>query len=303
MAHLRYQLEYFGLRVWRLLLSPFGIKMRHHLAVPLGCLFYYLIPFRKQVVLSNLRHAFPEHAPGWHRRIARRCYVNVTRFYCDFLPLFSTPDRYLRRIIQIADTSALDRALAQGKGVLLVLYHYGNWELLGDWLARQGYPFAAVAKTMKNRQVDQVITTARQSNGVQLFFKKTANSPRIWKYIRAGRVLCLIGDQDARRHGVFVRFFNRWASTHRGAALFAVRLNVPIVVGYCLWQAPGCYRLQLESFDTTIPDGFNGDSVVYLTQKIAAYYEGKIRQHPEQYYWLHRRWKTSPPPSLEARDV
>lgn len=289
----RHRCEYY-FTVWLTrLLSHFSLYRRHRLADLLGLVWYYLLPFRHKVVRRNLTNAFPEMTERWRRRIMRRCYQHVCGIYFDLLPFYYCSNAQFAQLVRVAGAEFIKSALAEKRGALVVLYHFGNWEICADWLARQGYRIAAVAKRQKNPLVDRLLFQARTYNGVEIFNKNRRNAWQLKQFLQQGGMLYLLADQDARRSGIFVNFFGQPASTHRGPALFALQGNVPIITGCCLWTGRD-YQIEWERCTFKSLSKEREQAVLEITQRLASHYEALIRRYPEQYYWLHRRWKTRP---------
>lgn len=290
----RMRVEYFLVTAFTAGIGRLHIARRHVLACLLGLAWYYLFPFRKKVVLENLKAAFPKRHNSWYRYLARRNLQEICRWYLDLAPFYLYDEVEFERQLQVVNEEVLTKAVAQEKGCLVVAYHFGNWEILAEWLARRGYFAGAVAKHQQNRLIDQWLTNLRQRNGLRLFFKSKRNAWELKRFLNQGGTLLLVADQDARRNGIFVKFLDRPAATHRGPALFALQGKVPVVLSYCLWNGRK-YQINF------VPVAFNASAapfelnVLNLTQKIAAQFETLIRQFPEHYYWVHRRWKTQPP--------
>lgn len=299
---MQFWIEYLGLRLLERILAPLSIRSRQTFAEFVGTFAYYFIPFRKKIVLNNLKRAFPESTCAWRHRIARLNYVHFTKVYFDLIPVFHFPDSLFFRYVRNEDQSVLDSALKQGKGALIVLYHLGNWEVFGDWFARKGYPIGAIAKKLNNPLTHGLIFRTRSMNGVYLFSKTKRQSLKMWKFAKEGNILFMVSDQDAGRNGIFVRFFDQWASTFRGPALFATKLKCPIILGTCLMDANGKYVIRLKELQVKDISQESGDPIQSLTQAITNYFQEEICRHPEQYYWFHRRWKTKPPKELLVND-
>jgi KDO2-lipid IV(A) lauroyltransferase len=179
--------------------------------------------------------------------------------------------------------------------VLLVTGHFGNWEISGYIQALLGFPGYAIARPIDNPYLDAWLRRWRQERGQQIIAKK-GEFDRIEDVLKAGSMLATLGDQDAGSRGLFVDFFNRPASTHKAIALLAIEHNVPIMVIVCARvREPMNYRLYVE--DVIEPSEFakQPNAVKAITQRFTTALERLVRKHPEQYFWLHRRWKHQPP--------
>ncbi|MFH1213490.1 MAG: hypothetical protein V1681_05345 [Candidatus Neomarinimicrobiota bacterium] len=292
---LHFYIEHWLLKGLRRILRSLSPGHRRHLAHFAGNLVYFLIPYRRSIMHANLRRAFPNANEKWRRRIIQTCYRHFAQVYFDFFPLYEASAQQFDSLVECHDLNVLNDALSQKRGVVLVLFHFGNWEVCADWFARHGYGIAAVAKKMKNPLADRLFLAARTHNGLQILYKTKANSPRIWKFLRAENILYLLADQDARRNGIFVKFFDQWSSSYRGPALFTLRQKAPLVAGWCLLQDNGKYIIRLKELGTSVPTEYKNEPIAWLTQQIAHFFEEQIQGCPEQYYWFHRRWKTKPP--------
>jgi Kdo2-lipid IVA lauroyltransferase/acyltransferase len=256
----------------------------------------YALRLRRGVVEANLRAAFPEADAGWIDRIAKASYEHLGREAASMMRL-SKLDR--QAVIDRTDTTEdwpkLEAALAGGRGVLLVTGHYGNWEIAAAAVAARGIPIAAIVRRQGNPLFDARLDETRRRLGVETISQRDAPS-RVPRLLRRNAVVGIVGDQDARRAGVFVPFFGRPASTHRGPALFALKLGAPAFA--CVARRlPGDevrYRVAGAAVDVPRTGDLDTD-VSALTAALAARLEHEVRQAPEQYFWFHRRWKTRAP--------
>lgn len=289
----RMRIEFLTVRVLTNIMRNLSLAQRHAWAQLAGRLWYHFFPFRKKVILSNLRLAFPTESSAWRRKITLKNLQQVCRWYFDLLPLYQAHSEEFNRWVSTENTAVLQHTLNLGRGCLIVAYHYGNWEILADWLGRQGFKVAAVAQRQKNILLNRWLTDLRQGHGLTIFLKSKRNTWQLKHFLNAGGILLLLADQDARRAGIFVDFLGRKASTHRGPALFALYGNVPILTAFCLWTGKN-YRIRFDLLPWRTAAASFEEKVTELTQQIADFYTHLIRQAPEHYYWLHRRWKTRP---------
>lgn len=264
------------------------------LGAALGWLGGSVLRIRRADVDGHLALAFPEESPAWRRRVARASYAHLGReAVSTFRVTARGPAEVVARTTMVGFDAFL-AALAEGRGVVLVTGHMGNWELGGAAFSARGLPVDAVAKRMANRLFDASLEASRRRVGVRLV--ELSEAPRdALRSLRGGHVLGLIADQDAREHGIFVPFFGRDAATFRGPALFALRAGAPIFLGVSFREAgvPARYRVVVERVGFT-PTGDLERDVRALTGAHAAALERAVRQAPEQYFWQHRRWKTRP---------
>jgi KDO2-lipid IV(A) lauroyltransferase len=254
----------------------------------------YRLGLRRDIVEENLRLAFPEKSDEWRNATTRAAYEHLGREAAAMLRLSKLDPAAIVERTTTVGWDAVEDALALGRGILLVTGHYGNWEIAAAAVAARGIPIAAIVRRQGNRIIDERLQKVRRRLGVENIYQGDAPK-RVPRILRDNGVVGIVGDQDARRSGIFVPFFGRPASTHRGPALFALRLGAP-VFSCVARRLPGSdvrYEVAGERVEFT-PTGILDDDVAALTTELAARLEGQIRKDPSQYFWFHKRWKTRP---------
>lgn len=258
---------------------------------------------RRGVVDANLRIAFPGADDAWIAATARAAYEHLGREAAAILRLSRLdPQAVIDRTDVAEDWPKLQAALDEGRGVILVTGHYGNWEIAAAAVAARGVPIAAIVRRQGNRLVDARLNALRKHLGVETIYQGEAPS-RVPRVLRKGGIVGIVGDQDARRSGVFVPFFGRPASTHRGPALFALKLRAPVFACVARRLPGGAVRYVVAGQQiVTERTGELEADVQTLTAALAARLEAEVREAPEQYFWFHRRWKSKPPPEPAPAD-
>lgn len=198
--------------------------------------------------------------------------------------------------VAVEGLERLQKAHARGKGVVLVSGHYGLWEFVTAWLVRHGYQMTAVMRRQNNVAIDAWMESMRRTHGVEITDSGYALRD-ILRTLRKGHLLGLVSDQDAGDKGVFVRFFGELASTVGGPATIALKTGAPLMA---VAMHPGRPHPphRFEICEPWYPEDFSDDEAgrQALTQAFTTQLETWIRARPEQWFWLHRRWKTRPPP-------
>lgn len=247
---------------------------------------------RRQVTLSNLRAALPELSGRDRRRIARGAYRTMLHGVLEAVAAVRYSQAELDRIVRTSNWPLVERALAAGHGLIVATAHFGSWELLGEVVCRRGTPVNVVAKPLKGAFNAQVVQ-ARLAAGVKLIAPK-GSIKGCAEALARNEMVCLLIDQSiAKSRGVFVPFFGRPASTTPAASLLARRTGAPVFVAMAHWEGD---TLALE-IEGPFPFPSTGDAqadLVAHTATLTAAIERQIRRHPEQWLWLHRRWKESP---------
>ncbi len=292
---LRHRLEYLAF----LILSAALVALPEPVALAVGASLGWLVGtvfrIRRADVDAHLVLAFPGTDRAWRRRMARGSYVHLGREGVAMFRLAGLDRKAVLSRTDVEGFEAVEAAVRAGTGALVVTGHVGNWEIGAAALAARGLPFDVVAKGMANVAFERDLMKARERLGLRVVDVRRA--PReVLRSLRAGRLVGLVSDQNARESGVFVPFFGRLASTARGPALFALRTGAPIFLGLSL-RLPGRrmrYRVTLRPLPVR-PTGDLEADVLSVTAAHTALLEEAVREAPEQYFWQHRRWKTRPP--------
>lgn len=253
-----------------------------------------VLKIRKTVTLNNLSRAFPQRTDKERRRIYRRVWRHFTRVAVELARLPRLNSANMSKYIYIAPEQAtvLTEALSLKRGVIFVSGHLGNWEWLGAGAAMSGFPMTYVVENQTNRRIEEWMNRLRTKPNVEIVTRQNAVKG-ILSALKRNRIVAMLSDQDAGPAGVFVLLFGTPASTPRGPALFHLKTGAPIVFG----AAPfieNKYRIIFERL--TFPN-LTGDYEIdeaSIMSIITKRLEREITNYPEQYLWLHRRWKTTP---------
>ncbi len=264
----------------------------------------YLIHPRRRLAAEQVAAAdgMPRD-PAAVDRIVRGMYEHIGLMAVEMLimPRLLKGGELARRTI-IEGKDVLDRLLERKRGVIVVLGHQMNWEWGGVASTRAGIPLNSVYRPIENPYIDRFLNRFRQLAG-QKVLSKYEPAAAYAEILRRNEILVLLADQDAHADGIFVPYFGRPASTAKGPALFALRQRVPIVC--CeIWRDPdGTHHVRYG--DPIEPDEFGGgkEGVKRLTAAYVRRIEEYVRRHPEQWVWLHRRWKSQPPADQGAPEA
>ena len=254
----------------------------------------YAIGIRKDVALGNLSAAFPEKTGQECDAIARSLYRNLGRNLIELLRFETQSQSDVKAQVTFEGERHFRDARAKGKGAILVSGHFGNWELYAAAIAGAGYPFSVVVYPQHNARVDAMLNRLRQGKGVQIIYKRNA-AKDVLRALRDNRLVTMLSDQDAGSDGVFADFFGRPASTTRGPALFACKTGAPIITGVIVREAAGRHRGVIDPPLYADQSADRGREIERLTREIVSRLEQRVRQHPDHWYWVHKRWKTRPP--------
>jgi Kdo2-lipid IVA lauroyltransferase/acyltransferase len=292
---LSHRAQYAALRGAVGTLDLLGFRRASAVGAQLGALGYRPLGMRRSVVERQLHAAFPEWKADRVREVARGAYESLGRTVIEtaVLPTYS-PERVLSLFERVENWAAVDTALALGRGLIVLTGHIGNWELGGAYLAARGVPLDAVARGMQNPLFDAYLTRTRERIGMRVVHDADAvrHVPRA---LRDGRAVAFLFDQGAvGLASTWVPFFGRMAKTPRGPAVFALRLDAPMVFGAAIRQPSGRFAISFEPVDT-VRTGHRDADVDAMVAAYTAALERWVRRVPEQYFWHHRRWKHQQP--------
>ena len=289
-------LVYIVIRMFVCLVQAIPFCSLPMLANGLAWLAYRVDRRHRLVAIDNLQHAFPTRFTlGQLDRLVRTTY----RHFCGvILEIIHLPRRInpynCASYAEIPSNRHLVDWLLSDRPLLMVTGHFGNWEMAGYFLGLLGFTAHAVARPLDNLFVDEYLRRFREKTGQKLLAKH-GDFEKMQSILDSGGVLATLADQDAGQRGLFVEFFGRPASTHKAVALLALEHRVPlVVVGARKVGEPMRYQLLIEDF--ILPEEYENrsDAVVAVTQRFTTALERMVRKAPEQYFWLHRRWKHQP---------
>ena len=254
----------------------------------------YTLGIRRRVALENLAMALPERSEAEHRAIARGTYITMTRVVLEALAdTHRMPPGWEQEEVVGAEAwMALQAHLATGKGALLVTGHFGNWETLGEILVHRGVAINALVRPLKGA-LNMRIAENRVRAGAGLIYPKGAVQETV-AALNRGECVYMLLDQAIPTKGVFVPFFGKLASTTPAMAIASQKTGVPAWVVMGVRDGPRM-RVHIEGPFPPPPAEEGKDSITEHTAIVTAALERVIRQYPEQWLWLHRRWKYTPP--------
>jgi KDO2-lipid IV(A) lauroyltransferase len=249
-----------------------------------------------KIAADNLRHAFPE----WDERrvlaTARGVYAHFGSVILDLLWMAGRPAEELLALADLEGIEHLQNARAAGRGVVSPSGHLGNWEVQAVASVPRVGNVAMIARPLDNPELDLRLNALRTSTGNTVIYKQKALA-QVIQTIRTGGIVAILIDQNMQaKDGIFVRFFGRPACTTTVAAALALKTGCAIVPVRCLLQKNGRYRMVYGPPVEWPRTGRKEEDVAALTQHLTSIIEGWVRETPEQWLWLHRRWKTRPSP-------
>jgi len=248
-----------------------------------------------RIAEDNLARAFPDWDGARRRAVALGVYGHFGTVLLDILWMAGRDREEILRQVDVTGAEHVEAARAAGRGALLITAHAGNWELHGlahGWLFG---PIGVVARPLDNPALDARLCDFRRRPGNTVIYKQRA-LPQVLRLLRENRGVALLIDQNVQPgDGVFVDFFGRKAATTTVAAALALKTGCALIPTHTELGEDGRYRLVYEPpVALPPPAGDRAAEVRRLTQQLTTVIEGWVRRRPEQWLWLHRRWKTQP---------
>jgi KDO2-lipid IV(A) lauroyltransferase len=257
----------------------------------------WTLRIRRKVVLDNLRLAFPEKSEAERRAIGRANYRHLGQMIPDFLRVPTLSPEALDRLLVYEGWECVEAARARGKGVVACTAHFGNFDLLASANTRRGVPITQIARAMGKNVANDLIREVRRRSGVDELVVRPGQTMRaILKALKQNRVIGWTIDQNQPVHPIFPTFFGVPAATASTPAVLARKTGCAIIFTLSVPLGDGRHRVfiegPLEVRDTGDPEADDLAFMQLLNDKL----EHWVRRHPERWYWVHRRWKTRPPP-------
>jgi len=282
----------------RLLLQTFGLMprpMARRASRMLAWLGFHLARRQRRAGIQNLRMAMPSLSDKERRRILRGCFQNLGRLLVEFSHF---PELSKGNISQYVFHDGLEHyleGLRRGRGIIFMAAHFGAWELSSFAHSIYGYPLKFIVRAIDNSRVDDLISHYRTMGGNRPIQRRSA-ARDILKALRQNEAVGILFDQNTTRdEGIFVDFFGIPAATTTAIATFALRTGAAVLPGFLIWEeSQGKHRLRFDPPVELINTGDLARDVLENTKIFNRILEGYVRKYPDQWLWIHRRWKTRP---------
>jgi KDO2-lipid IV(A) lauroyltransferase len=262
----------------------------------IGALGWLLLRRDRRRTLDHLAMAFPERSEGERARLGRASFLHHGRTLGECLALFHADGADLERLVEVRGWEEVERARGAGRPILIVTGHCGNWELLAATINSRGLGMVVVARSLDDSTQQRLLAGLRERFGTATLERGVEGAARkLLGALRAGRALGMLIDQDTKVDGVWVPFFGRLAFTPVGAAKIALRQDTAVIPTFIERLPDGTHRATFHP-PLDLPD-----DVTEATAAMTATIEAQIRRVPEQWVWMHRRWRRQPaPPTMEG---
>ena len=287
---MRYRLEYAAFSVVRLVINLLPRNMSLEIGALIGKSFYYLHTSRRQLALSNLKIAFPTRTKIECDRVLRSTFEHLGRHVIELLNFDRMSKEEMLNLLDVTGREHVEEALATGKAVMFYSGHIGYWELFSIGHGLLFKPTMLVARTLDNPFLENVVAKIRTRGGTRVISRQGAIRGLLKALLKTETVAMMIDQHMHDRSAVAVKFFNRPASTTSALAALALRTGAVVIPVFTLPLSGGRYRLVYEK-PVKCPDDDDPDPVRTYTQSCTDVLEMYVRQYPNLWLWMHRRWR------------
>ncbi len=292
---LRRYLEYFLIRLLVSLIQVMPIQWCASFASRLAYLVNDVIRFRRQVIDENIRAVYPAISQSERIEMSRKMWYHLVMMGCDIVHApRRIHDTNWRRYVYIRDIKLMTSYLIDYRPLVAVTGHFGNFEMAGYVTGLLGMPSYTVARKLDNEFLDKFVNDFRGLNG-QFIFPKDGSAIDVKRVLDSGAILTILGDQHAGTKGCWIEFLGRPAACHKAVALFTLGSAAPMMVSYCKHTEE---PLHFEIGCTGVADPLRMDDQLRDVKNLTQWYNDRmadaILADPDQYWWVHRRWKEKP---------
>jgi len=274
---------------WLVASLPRGLQV--FLGRVLGSFWFYVIPIRRATAIENLHLAFPQWSEGKIRTTALRNFQNYGCGFVEFCLLPHLDEKRFKKLFVVEGRDILDEAMKKNRGLFFLTLHIGSWELMSATCAALNIPLSVVTKKFKAKSLNQVWVNLRVGRGIKLI-REEKSTFDILRAIRSQQAVGFILDQFMGPPvGVKTTFFGVETGTAAGLALFAGRTQAPVVPVYNVRLSDGRIKIVFEPEVQFLEQGSIDRNISFMTQRYTSKLEEIITKYPEQWLWIHRRWK------------
>lgn len=258
----------------------------------LGLLWFHVIRYRRKLVINNLTQAFREEkSESEILQLARSNFIHYGISLVEVFRLPAMSNNEIKDRITVAGGENIDRALAKGKGLIFICGHTGNTEMFIAGQAVLGINAHVITRPAKNKPVDYFMRKTREDKGAKLLPEKNAIFT-IFRLLKRNQIVSLVFDQHMPGEmAVRVDFFGRAAATMKAPALIALKTGTPVIFSGCYRAVNGKHHFECSNEIPLTVKETNDETISATTRHFNKILEDFIRKHPEQWFWVHRRWK------------
>lgn len=268
-----------------------GLKNSQKAAKILAVLFYNFIPIRKAVVFDNLINAFPEKSKKEINKIAFGTYHSFFITLVEILYLPWIKEEQLNKCVKFYNLDILNKRYSENNGLIVLSAHFGNWEYCAIAGGLQtNKKFSVIVKPQRNSLVNDWMNKVRTRWNNEVV-PLGASIRNVYSVLMKKGIVAMVADQRGPEESIKLDFFERKTSVYTGPAVLSLKMNSPIIYGIAVRQPDFTYKIVLEEINRENLPANNEESIQELSKRMLVYLEKYIREYPEQWFWMHKRWK------------
>jgi len=285
------KIEYFLFISFSYFFKLLGLKFSRKFSILIAFLFYYIIPIRKKTVFENLRYAFPDFDTKTVKKISFENYKSFAKTFTEimFLPFISR--QMLINQVECENLEIVNNYHKKGVPVILLTAHFGNWEFMAASTGVQvRFPLYVVIKNQRNPYVTDWLKSSRTKFGNEVI-PLGVQIRNVYEELKEKQIIVMAADQRGDENGLRVNMFNRKTAVFPGPASLALRTNSKLILSIPIRQKNNSYKIIFNELSLKNLPEDEESKKIEICQRYISYLENIIREHPEQWLWMHKRWK------------
>ena len=284
-------LEYICFLFLSKLIMLWGINHSRKFSSVLAIFFFYIVPIRKFTTIENLKIAFPDLSDDKIKKIAYKSYKSFCTTLIEILHMPAMTHDEIKKQVNCTNSELIKNKYDEQKGVILLSAHFGNWEYVATSVAAQlNLPFSVVVKAQRNTYVTRWLNKMRVKWNNKII-PLGISIRQTYETLKNKNIVAMVADQRGSEEAIKVRFFGRDVSVHTGPAVLALKTGAPILYGIPVRKTDHFYETTMTEISTDdLPETYE-DKIKEVSQRHMSYLETYIRKYPEQWLWMHKRWK------------
>ncbi|NCD34003.1 MAG: hypothetical protein EOL87_11395 [Spartobacteria bacterium] len=283
-------------------IASFRLNTALKLGAGMGWVYGHVIRYHRKDAFDALERAFPQQTLTQRRALVNQMYKHLGKNIVESIRIFGGRFDDIKQRVQVRGLEHLESAMQRGRGALILTAHYGNWDVLSVMTPAVGYPLTIISKDLKQDSLNEFWMQCRESYGVTILPARKSYRKAVSSLRKGGLVGFILDQNMTRDEGVFVDYFGRQACTTPGLAFMSAQSKAPVVPVF-IHRTPDDQHVIEVLPVIPAPENREPDTILAATQAYTSIIEQMVREHPEQWIWIHRRWRTVPLPGNENQEA
>ncbi len=286
-----HRIEFFLVRALLFIFSHISIRTGKWIAIAVYFIIAYLVRYRKKLIMQNLSRVYGNNFPSAPEKLLKGIYKNFVFLGMEFLQNSRLHKEGIENHVTFHNYELLREALAKKKGVVIVSGHLGNFEWLGQAIGIKGHPVSGIAKRQSNPYVNELMEKNRKLVNVSVIYKSNSINNALKAMKENNEIIGVVADQNAHKRGIIVDFLGQPSSTAVGPVILHIRSGAPILFGIAIRKDYGIFDCYFQEISMKPEQKPEKELILEMTQQHAGMLEKWIYKYPEQWFWMHHRWK------------